>query len=238
MNTLWWIGDSTVQENRFDTWPQCGMGQELYLYLKPGITVRNHAKNGRSARTFREEGLWEPVAAGLEPGDVLLIEFGHNDQKPVINPKAYSSPEVYQQRLLAYAREAQEKGAFPVLVTPLERRSFLEGVPQATHGPYPEAVRTLAERENLPLVDLNTKSRALLAALGEAESRNLFMNFDPDLYPHYPQGLSDNTHLRYRGAVLFSGLVAEGLRELGGRYADLLLPLSNTVLSAAPAAVM
>ena len=235
---VWWIGDSTVQENRFDTWPQCGMGQELYLYLRPAFTVRNHAKNGRSARTFREEGRFIPVAEGLEAGDLLLISFGHNDQKPVINPAAYSAPEVYKARLIAYAREAQEKGAFPVLLSPLERRKFENGVPQATHGPYPDAVREAAGEAGLPFIDLNAKSRALLASLGEAESRRLFMNFDAGLYPHFPNGLADNTHLRYEGAVRFAGLVAEGLRELGSPYADFLLENTGEILKEAPAAVM
>lgn len=78
---IFWIGDSTVQYNNISTWPQCGMGQALDLYLAPSITVCNHARNGRSTKSFREEGLWAPVEAALRPGDLLLIQFGHNVMK-------------------------------------------------------------------------------------------------------------------------------------------------------------
>ena len=120
---IFWIGDSTVQYNNISTWPQCGMGQALDLYLASGITVCNHARNGRSTKSFREEGLWAPVEAALRPGDLLLIQFGHNDEKSE-DPARYAAPEQYVANLLAYAREAQAKGALPVLITPLVRRHF------------------------------------------------------------------------------------------------------------------
>ena len=76
---IFWIGDSTVQFNNISTWPQCGMGQVLDLYVRPGIAVYDHARNGRSTKSFRDEGLWAPVEAALRPGDLLLMQFGHND---------------------------------------------------------------------------------------------------------------------------------------------------------------
>ena len=109
---IWWIGDSTVQHNRIDTWPQCGMGQVLELYLRPGIPVHNHARNGRSTKSFRKEGLFAPVEAGLRPGDLLLIQFGHNDEKKE-DPSRFTSPETYAANLLAYARTALDRCSSP-----------------------------------------------------------------------------------------------------------------------------
>lgn len=219
---IFWIGDSTVQYNNISTWPQCGMGQALDLYLAPGITVCNHARNGRSTKSFREEGHWAPVEAALRPGDLLLIQFGHNDEKSE-DPARYAAPEQYAANLLAYAREAQAKGALPVLITPLVRRHFEGDRLTPTHGAYPDAVRQLAAREALPLIDLTAASAQLVQQLGEPASRELYMIFAPGLYPNYPEGKTDNTHLRNPGAVAFAGLVAKGLQALGGPYADVLL---------------
>ena len=79
--SVYWIGDSTVQFNHMDTWPQCGMGQVLDLYLRPGITVHDHAKKWPQCQELPAEGLWEPVYRAMQPGDLLLIQFGHNDEK-------------------------------------------------------------------------------------------------------------------------------------------------------------
>lgn len=218
-----WIGDSTVQFNRIDTWPQCGMGQALDIYLRPGVTVYDYARNGRSSKSFRDEGLWAPVADAMKPGDLLLIQFGHNDEKEY-DPERYANLTQFADNLLAYANEAKAKGAYPVLVTPLTRRHFLpNGMLENTHGDYPKAVRQLATREHLPLIDLTRASRTLLEDLGEEKSRELYMVFPAGAYSSYPGGKEDNSHLRYLGAVRFAGLIADGLKLLGHPYADVLL---------------
>ena len=148
---IFWIGDSTVQFNNISTWPQCGMGQVLDLYVRPGIAVYDHARNGRSTKSFYDEGLWAPVEAALCPGDLLLMQFGHNDEKSE-DPTRYAAPDQFAANLLAYAHAAQAKGALPVLITPLVRRRFEGGTLVPTHGAYPDAVRLLAAREDLPQV--------------------------------------------------------------------------------------
>ena len=154
---IFWIGDSTVQFNNISTWPQCGMGQVLDLYVRPGIAVYDHARNGRSTKSFYDEGLWAPVEAALCPGDLLLMQFGHNDEKSE-DPTRYAAPDQFAANLLAYAHAAQAKGALPVLITPLVRRRFEGGTLVPTHGAYPDAVRLLAAREDLPLIDLSAAS--------------------------------------------------------------------------------
>ena len=91
---IFWIGDSTVQFNNISTWPQCGMGQVLDLYVRPGIAVYDHARNGRSTKSFYDEGLWAPVEAALCPGDLLLMQFGHNDEKSE-DPTRYAAPDQF-----------------------------------------------------------------------------------------------------------------------------------------------
>lgn len=222
--TIHWIGDSTVQYNDIRTWPQCGMGQALELYLQPGVRVANYARNGRSTKSFRDEGLWQPVPGQLQPGDLLLIQFGHNDEKQE-DPSRYTTPEEYAANLLTYAEEASHQGAYPVLLTPLTRRQFEGTHLKTTHGAYPAAVRSAARRTGLPCIDLTDTSRRLVQALGDEKSRALYMVLPAGEYPSAPTGKTDNTHLRYAGAVAFAGLVAAGLWHLGGAYQAVCLPL-------------
>ncbi len=222
--TVHWIGDSTVQYNDIRTWPQCGMGQALGLYLQPGVRVANHARNGRSTKSFRSEGFWDPIPAQLRPGDLLLIQFGHNDKKRE-DPSRYAAPEQYAANLLAYAQEAARCGALPVLVTPLTRRQFEGRCLLTTHEGYPDAMRSAAQRAGLPCIDLTSASRCIVEALGEEKSRALYMVFPAGKYASVPEGKTDNTHLRYPGAVAFAGLVAAGLWQLGGPYRAVCLPL-------------
>lgn len=218
---IFWIGDSTVHFNHVDTWPQRGIGQELEAYLRPGVAVYDYAENGRSTKSFWDQGLFEPVQAALKPGDFLFIQFGHNDEKSE-DPARYAAPEDYKANLLRYANIARSAGAQPVLITPLTRRRFEGGILTESHGAYPDAMRALAREENIPLIDLTAASRKLVEELGDEKSKELYMNFPAGLYPGYPEGSDDNTHLRQLGAFRFAGLVAGGLKALGGVYAGLL----------------
>ncbi len=211
MITVHYIGDSTVARNNIHSYPQTGMSQGLGLYLKEAVTIRSYAKNGRSTKSFLDEGRFGPVEAAMEPGDFLLIQFGHNDEKA--DPARHTDPDTtFQENLRLFIRAAREKGARPVLITPIARRLFDEAgnfLP-GSHGEYPGAMRRLAAMENVPLVDLTAATEAFLAGLGDENSKPLFM---------WPK---DNTHLKPEGAVAMAGFLAEGLRSLGGEYADLL----------------
>ena len=120
---------------------------------------------------------------------------------------------------------ARKHGAYPVLITPLERRCFVDdkhlGI--GAHSDYVAAMKQTAEKCNVPLADLYSMSRTELKKAGEMGSRKWFMYFSKGEYKNYPDGKTDNTHLRYDGAVLFAGLIAKGLQEAGGVYADLLV---------------
>lgn len=225
MRSIFWIGDSTVHENRIDTYPQTGMGQALGLYLKPEVRVRNLAQNGRSTRSFLEEGWFGTVEDEMEKGDFLFIQFGHNDNKPgtVRYTEPYGS---FQEHLRFYIEEARSRGGIPVLLTPISRRHFDEaGVfLDGSHGEYPAAMKQVAADEGVLCIDLTEKTAEVLRRMGDQKSRPWFMHIAPgeSWNPMYREGLADNTHLTWEGAVVMAGLAAQGLWEAGGEYRELL----------------
>lgn len=222
---IFWAADSTVQTNNITTYPQTGIGQVFSLYLKKDICVVNHAKNGRSTKSFIDEGRLEAIDKTIGEGDFLFIQFGHNDEKTE-DPTRYTEPfSTYMENLEIYINVARKHGAYPVLITPLERRCFVDDkhLGMGAHSDYVAAMKQTAEKNNVPLIDLYSMSRAELKKVGELKSRNWYMYFDKDIYDNYPEGKQDNTHLRYEGAVMYAGLIAKGLEEIGGIYKDLLV---------------
>lgn len=211
MITVHYIGDSTVARNNIHSYPQTGMSQGLQLYLKEAVRLVSYAKNGRSTKSFLDEGRFEPVKAAMAPGDFLLIQFGHNDEKP--DEARHTDPDTsFRENLLLFIRAAKAVGAHPVLLTPIARRlfdadgKFLPG----SHGEYPAAMLRAGAEVGVPVIDLTAATESWLVETGDEASKPLFM---------WPV---DNTHLKYEGAVKMAGFVAEGLKNLGGMYADLL----------------
>ena len=208
MPTIWIIGDSTVEDNKP---PFRGWGWAIPQFAAEGYAVRNHGLSGRSTRSFRDEGLFKPVQEGMQPGDVLLIQFGHNDEKD--DPARHTDPDTtFSANLRLFAEAALKKGAYPVLITPIARRLFDEAgnFRPGSHGAYPDAVRRTARELGIPLIDLTVETEAYLAQLGDEPSKPLFM---------FPK---DNTHLKPEGAVVMAGFLARGLEKAGAPYAGLL----------------
>lgn len=197
-------GDSTVAEYGPDRAPQAGWGQVLQSYLDPQRwQVRNHAKGGRSARSFIAEGRLEAIAAELQRGDVLMIQFGHNDAK-FEDPSRYDAPDTdYPAFLLRYIALARDKGATPVLVTPPPRLLYDFGSLLDTHGLYTRAMQQLAAREQVALIDLNASASAWVRALGEQAARPYFL-FVPE------QDKADGTHFSVAGATAMACQVVRG----------------------------
>ena len=222
MTTIYWAGDSTVKENSILTYPQTGMGQVFGRFVRRlEVRVENHAENGRSTKSFLEEGRLETIRERMQPGDFLFIQFGHNDEKAE-DPARYTSPEdTFRGYLAVFVKAAREKGAYPVLITPLTRRCYRDPQAKYSHGPYAAAMRELARELCVPLIDLTAESEKLVDRMGE-DAKQLYMNLPAGRFRHYPDGLEDNTHLQPAGALAFAGLVAEGLQALGGVYAALL----------------
>ena len=211
MRRIFYIGDSTVAFNKIHTYPQTGMAQGLPLYLKDDVQVVSLAKNGRSTKSFLDEGLFVAAQQGMKSGDFLFIQFGHNDEKE--DPARHTEPfGSYRENLKFFIEEARARGANPVMITPIARRlfdcqgKFLPG----SHGQYPEAMRQLGEKLQVPVADLTAITENFLAELGDEPSKPLFV---------WPK---DNTHLKAEGAVKMAGFLAAELERFGGIYADLL----------------
>lgn len=225
MNKIFWAGDSTVQTNDITTFPQHGIGQAFPSYIKEGYVVCNHAKNGRSTKSFMEEGRLEAIDEQIGEGDFLFIQFGHNDEKAQ-DPERYTVPGgSFNENLRTFIGVARRHGARPVLITSLERRWFGEDgrLGPSQHVPYVQAVKQVAAEENVALVDLYAMSREEMNKVGAERTEEWFMNLKPGVYRSCPEGKTDNTHLQYTGALVFAGLVAKGLKECGGIYADIVL---------------
>ena len=194
-------GDSTAAEYGPERTPQAGWGQMLQSYLDPArIEVRNHAKGGRSTRSFIAEGRLDAIAGELRQGDVLLIQFGHNDAK-FEDPSRYTDPAGdYAAFLMRYVQLARDKGATPVLITPVARLLYDFGSLLDTHGVYTLAMKQLAAREDIALIDLNDRSTRWIRALGEQGARPYFL-FVPE------QQKADGTHFSTAGANAVACLV-------------------------------
>ncbi len=220
---IFWAGDSTVAQNKIDSYPQTGIGQVMGLYLKEDVMVYNFAKNGRSTKSFINEGILDKIKEELKKDDFLFIQFGHNDQKEdeERSTKPFST---YQEYLSVYIEAARNCGAYPVLITSLYRRMFSEDghIKDEIHYDYPDAMKQLGEKLNVPVIDLCQKSKELLEKTGNENSKRWFMHLKEGEFKSHIEGLEDNTHLRYEGAVIMAGLVADGVKELNSIYADLI----------------
>lgn len=196
--------DSTAAEYGPERAPQAGWGQMLQSYLDPAKwQVRNHARGGRSARSFIDEGRLDSIAGEIGPGDVLLIQFGHNDAK-FEDPTRYDDPkDAYPRYLQRYVALARDKGATPILITPPARLLYDYGALLDTHGLYTESMQALAAREQVGLIDLNAMTMAWIRSLGEQAAKPYFM-FVPE------QGKADGTHFSRAGASVVACLVVRG----------------------------
>lgn len=185
--TVYLLGDSTVTDQPSEPWNS--WGQMLTRFLDAGVAVANHAESGESLKSSRNALRVEKVLSRLRPGDYVLAQFGHNDQKD----RATNTLAQYTQNLRNLVAEVRQKGATPILVTSMER---LKGAETPTLGPYPDAVRKVAAEEHAPLVDLNTMSCELYRALG----------------PDRPKAFQDGTHHTAYGSYELARCVVEGLK--------------------------
>ena len=200
--TIFMIGDSTMADKPLiPPNPERGWGQMLPMYFKDGVRIENHAMNGRSTKSFIEQGRWETVTNRLRPGDYVIIQFGHNDEKKS-GPVRYTEPfGGFKQNLELFIRESRERGATPVLATPVARRKFDDnGGLVDTHGDYVTAVRQVAQEQQSPLLDLNLRSTELLKQLGLDSSKRLYDWIPAGEFERCPKGLSDDTHFNAYGA--------------------------------------
>lgn len=223
MRHIFWAGDSTVACNKYNTYPQTGIAQAFDRFTRADVIIYNHAVNGRSTKSFMDEGRLDSIAREIVAGDFLFIQFGHNDEKKN-DPARYTDPHGrFIENLGAYAATAREKGAHPLFITPVERRTFDENgvLKPSEHAEYVLGMKEAAEKYSVPVVDLFTMSRAFLIKTGDEASKKYYMNLAPGEVSWAPDGKKDNSHLRYEGALLYSGMIAEGISKLPEPYSSI-----------------
>ena len=234
--TIFIIGDSTAAKKDLSTGsPERGWGMALQDYFTDPVVVDNHAVNGRSSLSFYNEGRWAKVLEKLQPGDYVIIQFGHNDEKPSVDrhTEAHST---FQWMLERYVRETREKGGIPILMNCVVRRNYtlkvdgkaedealrnttFKDAPKTiegdtlvdTHGFYRIAPRLVAERMHVHYIDANKITYDLETALGKEGSKKLHMWYKPGEHPALPKGRQDNTHYNEWGAHQVAGRLADAL---------------------------
>jgi len=210
VTTIFLCGNSTVVDQ--DNEPWASWGQMIPRFFDDQVAFANYAESGESANTFIGAGRLKKILTQMKEGDYIFIEFGHNDQKQKGPGKgAYYS---FMTSLKTFIDEARLKGANPVLVTPTQRRNFKNGKIVDTHEDYPEAMKWLAQKENIPLIDLHSKTRTLYEAMGVEESKKAFVHYPANTFPNQTKALEDNTHFNPYGAYEIAKCVIEGIKEL------------------------
>ena len=235
--TVFMIGDSTMANKPYDNEkPERGWGMALQGFFTDDIIVDNHAVNGRSSKSFINEGRWQVVLDKIKPGDYVIIQFGHNDEKP--KEDRHTDPgSTFDANLTKFVTETREKGGKPILMNAVVRRNFLkheetndddeklrstvfsgekkeEGdVLVDTHGDYRVAPQNVAEKTATPFVDANLITHELEQGLGPEESKKLHMWFKPGENPSIPNGREDNTHYNIYGAHVVAGLLVDEIAK-------------------------
>lgn len=215
---IYLVGDSTMclyDDSRF---PQAGWGMPFVHFFDDTVEIENHAKGGRSSRSFIEENRWQPIAEALNAGDYVLIQFGHNDaQNSKDHPDRKTTPEKYKTYIEKYIAETRAKNATPILISPVTRWKFDDhGKAEEGHAPYLKALTEVAKKHHVAMIDLDTKSRELLNDMGKACSRYMYMYFEPGEYFKFPDGYPDNTHFTEFGArkmaeIVLNEIIAQDL---------------------------
>lgn len=215
--TIWLCGDSTMSIKETKAFPETGWGMPFVYFWDSTVTVVNKAKNGRSTSSFRNEGLWNDVMKGVQPGDYIFIQFGHNDEVPT--KKTYTTEAEFRSNLTQYVKEAREKQAIPVLLTPMARRKFdSTGHITGTHDVYAQIIRDVAKAEHVILFDMDKQTQTLYQQFGMENSKLLFLQLKPGEHPNHPDGKEDNTHFSELGARLLAQMV---LQEIKNNIPDL-----------------
>ena len=212
--TIFMIGDSTMADKSLTGGnPERGWGQMLPGYLSEEIRVDNHAVNGRSSKSFIDEGRWEKVISQVKKGDYVFIQFGHNDEKS--DPKRYTAPgSTFDENLKRFVNETRAKGGIPVLFNSIVRRNF--GTADGnqlidTHGAYLDSPRNVAKELGVAFVDMNKVTHDLVEDMGPVESKKLFMWVPANQVAAIPKGREDNTHLNIYGGRVVAGLAIDAI---------------------------
>lgn len=210
LTVVYLAGDSTVTDQDVEPW--ASWGQFITNYFDDSVVVANYAYSGSSLSSFKNGNRLKKILNQIKKGDYLFVEFGHNDEK--IKGEGNGAWGSYSGLLTEFVESAKEKGAIPVLVTPTQRRFFENGTLKETHGDFPAAMRDVAQKNNIALIDVTKMTTELYEAWGDEPSRKAFVQYPANTFPGQEKALDDNTHFNSFGANEIALCVLKGIREL------------------------
>jgi len=211
LTVVYLSGDSTVTDQDVEPW--ASWGQFITNYFDKTIVVANYAYSGSSLSSFKNSNRLKKILLEIKKGDYLFVEFGHNDEK--IKGTGNGAWESYSDLLMEFIQSAKEKGAIPVLVTPTQRRFFNEnGTLKETHGDFPAAMRAVAQKNNVALIDITKLTTELYETWGDEVSRKAFVQYPANTFPGQEKVLEDNTHFNSFGTNEIALCLIKGIREL------------------------
>lgn len=209
-------GDSTVTDQDLEPW--ASWGQFITNYFDQNVVVSNYAVSGATLRSFKSSLRLKKVLSIIKPGDYLIVEFAHNDEKE--KGEGIGPWDSYSASLREFVQAARDKGTNPILITPVQRRAFnIDGTLKPTHGDYPDAMRKVAQEMNVPLVDITKLTTTLYESWGDEPSRKAFVQYPANTFPGQKEKLEDNTHFNSFGANEIALCVIKGLRDLNNPLA-------------------
>ncbi len=210
VTTVFLCGNSTVVDQEDEPW--ASWGQMITRWFDDKVAIANYAESGLSATTFLAQGRLDKILTQLKQGDYVIVEFGHNDEKEKKpGDGAWYS---YSRNLKIFADRVKAAGGNIIFCTPTARRAFKNGRNSNTHGDYPEAMKTVAKRENVPFIELTQMSTSLYEALGEEKSKCALVHYPLGTFPGQEKALADNTHFNPFGAWQIAKMIVMGLKQL------------------------
>ena len=218
--TVFLCGNSTVVDQGKEPW--ASWGQIFPFWFNDRIAVCNVAESGLTAGTFLAQNRLEKILSMMKPGDYVFCEFGHNDEKEKgLGTGAWYH---YTVNLKKFVDQVRLKGGNIIFCTPTQRRFFEGGTIRNTHGDFPDAMKAVAQREDVPVIDLNASTKVLFETMGVEGSKKLLVHYKAGDFPWMQKDFADNTHFNPFGAYEVSKLVVMGLKQLNSPLAQYLRP--------------
>ena len=211
--TIFLCGNSTVVDQELEPW--ASWGQMIPRWFTDKVAISNHAESGLTVRTFLNGHRLDKVLSMAKAGDYVVCEFGHNDQKE----KGAGDGAWYHfaHGLKTFIDRVRAAGANIIFITPTQRRSFDEATHskiQETHLDYPDAMRTVAKREGVPVIELHDMTRDFFETLGFEGSKRALVHYAANTFPGQTKALADNTHFNPYGAYEVAKMVVMGMKQL------------------------
>ena len=218
VTTVFLCGNSTVVDQEEEPW--ASWGQMITRWFSPQVAIANFAESGLSCTSFLAQLRLDKILTQLKKGDYVIVEFGHNDEKEKkAGDGAWYS---YSRNLKIFADRVREAGGEIIFCTPTARRFFNDDhkTIRNTHGDYPEAMKTVARRENIPVIDLTRMSTQFYETLGEEGSKKSLVHYPANTFPGQDKALADNTHFNPFGAWEIAKMIVMGMKQINSPLVD------------------